>query len=69
MIEQHLIEDKRNVLGSIEVVRPYRKGIQWYPADDLVVTCDLSLVSSDGAQDWFIDVEVNEVEPIGSIPM
>ncbi len=48
-IRRTLLSTDRDVLGERQLVRPYRQGVQWNPADDLCVLAD---VRTRGGAEW-----------------
>lgn len=60
-IEEHLLDQRRAVLGSVhQLVYPYRAGVKWDPADHLCVAGELVAAEPDGPR-WAIKGELVEI--------
>jgi hypothetical protein len=60
-IEDLLYDSESAVLGKRKSIHPFRKGIQWNPADDLRTAIKVSLEDSLDGQKWLISGELFSV--------
>lgn len=59
-----LEDDTLNVLGVRPIVRPYRTGLQWNPADDRCVAAQILVSRSEARRDWGISGQLFSVTKI-----